>query len=111
MGRLSFRGVAAVVTGAGGGIGRLYALELGRRGARVLVNDMDASLDGLGGGARGSAHAVAEEIRSAGGEAVANTSSVVDGEAVVRAALEAFGRVDVLINNAGAHAYPSLLLV
>jgi NAD(P)-dependent dehydrogenase (short-subunit alcohol dehydrogenase family)/acyl dehydratase len=79
----------AIVTGAGGGLGRAHALELARRGAAVVVNDVAA------------ADAVVAEIRAAGGEAVADTSSVVDGEALVATALQTYGDVHVLVNNAG----------
>ena len=91
--QIQFPGRVAIVTGAGGGLGRQHALALARRGARVVVND-------LGPGAR----QVAEEIRAAGGEALASEASVTDFEAVeamVRQALEAWGRVDILVNNAG----------
>lgn len=93
----------AIVTGAGGGLGRAYALELARRGAKVVVNDLGGAVDGVG-GATSPADMVVEEIRSAGGEAVPNYDSVSipeGGERVVQTALDAFGKVDVVINNAG----------
>lgn len=93
----------AVVTGAGRGLGRGYALELARRGARVVVNDPGGAVDGGGESAR-AADEVAAEIRAAGGEAVASYDSVAEpegGENIVRTALEAFGTVDAVINNAG----------
>ena len=99
---ISFEGRVAVVTGAGGGLGRAYALELARRGARVVVNDLGAARDGSG--ASDAAERVVEEIRSAGGAAMASGSSVADFEQVeemVARAAEAWGSVHILINNAG----------
>ena len=93
----------AVVTGAGRGLGRGYALELARRGARVVVNDPGGAVDGGGESARAADEVVAE-IRAAGGEAVASYDSVAapeGGESIVRTALDAFGTVDAVINNAG----------
>src|SRR5437870_3923210 len=95
-------GRVAIVTGAGGGIGREHALLFAREGARVVVNDVGAALDGTGGG--GAAAAVVDEIRAAGGEAVANTDDVSDwdgGRALVDTAIDAFGDLHVLVNNAG----------
>jgi NAD(P)-dependent dehydrogenase (short-subunit alcohol dehydrogenase family) len=94
----------AVVTGAGEGLGRTYAIELARRGASVVVNDYGVPRDGTGEGARDAADRVVEEIRRMGGTAVPQYDSVATadgGEAIMNAALDAFGRVDVLINNAG----------
>ena len=92
-----------VVTGAGGGIGRDIALAMAREGAKVVVNDIGASVSGEGNDA-GPAQAVVNEIRSIGGEAVANTDSVSDATSaarIVQTALDAFGRIDVIVNNAG----------
>ncbi len=100
---ITFDGRVAIVTGGGGGLGREYSLELGRRGARVVVNDLGGAVDGTG-ASSSAADAVVDEIRSAGGEAVANYDSVSSregGAAIVGAALDAFGTVDVVINNAG----------
>ena len=94
----------AIVTGAGGGLGRKYALELAKRGARVVVNDYGGSRDGAGGGSGSAADRVVEEIRALKGEAVANYDNVATpegGERIVKMALEYFGGVDILINNAG----------
>lgn len=97
---LRYDGKVAIVTGAGGGLGRAHALLLASRGAKVLVNDLGSTA--LGSGAdQGPAARVVDEIRAAGGEAAANTESVVDGGRLVEAALDHFGRVDIVINNAG----------
>jgi NAD(P)-dependent dehydrogenase (short-subunit alcohol dehydrogenase family) len=100
---LGFDGKVAIVTGAGGGLGRRHALLLASRGALVVVNDLGGSVDGTGGSA-GPAQLVVDEITAAGGEAVADTSSVATpegGAAIVQAAVDAFGRVDIVVNNAG----------
>ncbi len=94
----------AIVTGAGAGLGRDYALELARRGARVVVNDLGGARDGSGQGSNRAADLVVEEIKALGGQAVASYDSVATpegGQAIVQKAVEAFGRVDILINNAG----------
>jgi NAD(P)-dependent dehydrogenase (short-subunit alcohol dehydrogenase family) len=103
MGELRYDGRVAIVTGAGGGLGREHALLLASRGARVVVNDLGGAVDGTG-SSSAPAEQVAAEIRSAGGVAVADANSVATpdgGEAIVRTALDAFGRVDILVNNAG----------
>jgi 3-hydroxy-3-methylglutaryl CoA synthase/NAD(P)-dependent dehydrogenase (short-subunit alcohol dehydrogenase family)/putative sterol carrier protein len=103
-GRMRFDDRVAIVTGAGTGLGRAYALELARRGAGVVVNDLGGARDGTGKGSKSPADQVVEEIKRAGGEAVANYDNVATpdgGENIVRTALDAFGRVDMLINNAG----------
>jgi len=100
---MRFDGRVAIITGAGGGLGRSHALELARRGAYVLVNDLGGALDGSGASAS-AAQRVVDEITTAGGKAAANHDSVATaegGQAIVQAALSAFGRVDVLVNNAG----------
>jgi NAD(P)-dependent dehydrogenase (short-subunit alcohol dehydrogenase family) len=100
---LSFDGRVAVVTGAGGGLGRAHALELARRGAKVVVNDMGTSLSGDG-VERDRAAIVVKEIEGLGGAAVADTNSVATvegGEALIETAISAFGRVDIVVNNAG----------
>jgi NAD(P)-dependent dehydrogenase (short-subunit alcohol dehydrogenase family) len=100
---LRFDEQVAVITGAGGGLGKQYALLLASRGARVVVNDTGGSVTG-GGSNVAAAHAVAEEIRARGGEAVADTHSVTNpegGQAIIDAALRSWGRVDIVINNAG----------
>ena len=93
----------AIVTGAGTGLGRSHALALAARGAKVVVNDLGAARDGSGGGSD-AAEAVVGEIRAAGGEAIANGANVAkfdEVQAMVRTAMEAWGRVDILVNNAG----------
>jgi NAD(P)-dependent dehydrogenase (short-subunit alcohol dehydrogenase family) len=100
---IRFDGRVAVITGAGGGLGKTYALELARRGASVVVNDLGGSMDGTGGGSS-MADTTVKEITEAGGKAVANYDSVATpegGQAIVQTALDEFGKVDILINNAG----------
>jgi NAD(P)-dependent dehydrogenase (short-subunit alcohol dehydrogenase family) len=100
---IDFKGKVAIVTGAGAGLGRIHALELAKRGAKVVVNDLGSSVDGSG-GSSAAAQAVVEEIKKGGGEAIANGASVSDkkgAESIVADAVKAFGTVDILINNAG----------
>src|SRR5271154_6455332 len=100
---IRFDGRVAIVTGAGNGLGRCHALLLAERGAKVVVNDLGGARDGTG-GALSAAETVVEEIRRAGGEAIANGASVTDFaavEAMVAAAMATWGRVDILVNNAG----------
>lgn len=100
---LGYDGKVAIITGSGGGLGRSHALELARRGARIVVNDLGGTVSGEGGDL-GPADTVVKEIEALGGEAVANgdsVSSAEGGEAIVKAAIDAFGQVDIVINNAG----------
>ena len=102
--QIRFDDRVAIVTGAGAGLGRAYALELGRRGAKVVVNDLGGARDGSGKGSSSPADDVVVEIEKLGGSAVANYDNVATaagGENIVKTALDAFGRVDILINNAG----------
>ncbi len=103
MERIDFTGRVAIVTGAGGGLGRLHALALAERGAKVLVNDLGGAIDGSGASA-GAAQRVVDEIRAKGGEAIANGASVTDWgavQAMVQQAVDAWGRVDIVVSNAG----------
>ena len=99
---IRFDDKVVIVTGAGGGLGKEHAIEFAKRGAKVVVNDLGSSVDGSG--ASDSANEVVENIKSTGGEAIANGASVTDLNAVkemVNEAMEKWGRVDVLVNNAG----------
>ncbi|HET9732323.1 MAG TPA: SDR family NAD(P)-dependent oxidoreductase [Acidimicrobiales bacterium] len=106
---IDLEGQSVVVTGAGRGLGRLYALELARRGAMVVVNDLGGSVEGLGAD-RSVADQVVDEIRGAGGAAVSSHDSVETpegGQAIVDCALEHFGRLDAVVSNAGIFATPA----
>lgn len=97
-----FQGKVAVITGAGGGLGRSHALEYAKRGAKVVVNDLGGSVDGTG--ASDAADAVVAEIKAMGGEAIANKASVSDragAKSIIDDCINAFGRIDILVNNAG----------
>ncbi len=103
MSELGFDGKVAIITGAGGGLGRSHALELAKRGALVVVNDLGGATDGTG-SSETAAEAVVNEIKAAGGEAVANYDSVgtpEGGAAIVQTAIDAYGRIDIVVNNAG----------
>ena len=100
---LGFDGKVAIITGAGGGLGREHALMMASRGALVVVNDLGGAVDGTGSD-KGAAERVVDEIKEAGGEAVADTNSVATpegGAAIVQSAIAAFGRIDIVVNNAG----------
>jgi NAD(P)-dependent dehydrogenase (short-subunit alcohol dehydrogenase family) len=100
---IGFKDKVAIVTGAGAGLGKQHALELARRGAKVVINDLGGAVDGSGGSSE-AAKAVVAEIKAQGGEATANGASVADKQGVenlVKATMEAYGRIDILINNAG----------
>jgi len=104
MADVRFDGRVAIVTGAGGGLGRSHALLLASRGAKVVVNDLGGAFDGSGSGSATMAQKVCDEIKAAGGEAVPdyNSVSTPDGAAgIVKTALDAFGKLDIVINNAG----------
>jgi len=100
---IRFDGKVAIVTGAGGGLGRTHALELARRGAKVVVNDLGGAVDGTGGNSQ-AAETVVGEIKATGGTAIANGASVADDAGVahlVKQTMDTFGRVDILVANAG----------
>ena len=97
---LRYDGQVVVVTGAGGGLGKAYALFFASRGAKVVINDLGGSFKGEGGNSK-AADVVVNEIKAAGGEAVANYDSVENGDKIIETAIKAYGRIDILINNAG----------
>ena len=100
---ISFKDKVAIVTGAGGGLGRCHALQFAERGAKVIVNDLGGAVDGSGGSSE-AADKVVEEIKAMGGDAISNGSSVTDKAGVkklVDDAMAAYGRIDILVNNAG----------
>ena len=103
MAKIDFKGRVAVVTGAGAGLGRCHAIELAKGGAKVVVNDLGGSRDGVG-SSDSAANKVVDEIKALGGEAVPNyddVSTVKGGENITQTAIDAFGRIDILVNNAG----------
>ena len=98
---IRFDDKVAIVTGAGGGLGRSHALDLASRGAKVVVNDLGGSVDGASKGSSSAAEKVVEEIKAAGGEAIANGASVTDVDQVkemVQQTMDAYGRIDILVN-------------
>jgi len=97
---MRFDGKVVIITGAGVGLGKAYALEFAALGAKVVVNDLGGKKDGQGGDGK-VADAVVAEIKAKGGEAVANYNSVVDGAAIVKTAIDSYGRIDIIVNNAG----------
>lgn len=104
MNKITYDGRVAVITGAGAGLGRAYALELARRGAKVVVNDLGGAPDGSGDGSAAPADEVVKEIEALGGRAVANYDNVATaegGENIIKCAMDTFGRVDIVVNNAG----------
>ncbi|MBN2160779.1 MAG: SDR family oxidoreductase [Spirochaetes bacterium] len=113
MSEIRFDNRVAIVTGAGAGLGKSYALEFAKRGAKVVVNDLGSALDGSG-SSHNAADLVVDEIKKAGGQAAANydsVSTVQGGENIVKTALDAFGSADILVNNAGIvrdHSLPKL---
>ena len=100
MSKLRFDDRVVVITGAGNGVGRAHALDFAERGAKVIVNDLGGSTSGEGAD-KSSADLVVEEIRASGGEATANYDSVVEGGRIIEAAMDTYGGIDVLVNNAG----------
>jgi len=115
MSNIDFTGRVAIITGAGAGLGRDYALELAKRGAKVVVNDLGGAKDGSGEGSKAVADNVVAKIRALGGEALPNydtVTTVEGGKNIVKTATDAFGKVDILINNAGIlkdKSFPNML--
>ncbi len=112
MADLGYDNKVAIVTGAGGGLGREHALLLASRGAQLVINDLGGTVDGSGADV-GPAQTVADEIEALGGVAIANGDSVstpAGGAAIVQSAIDAYGRVDILINNAGILRRTQLLI-
>merc|ERR1719282_1048250 len=107
---LRFDDRVVVITGAGAGLGKAYALEFASRGAKIVVNDLGGSGTGQGSSSK-AADAVVEEIKAKGGQAVADYHSVEDGDKIIETAVSAFGKVDVLINNAGQWSIIQILRV
>jgi len=104
MSKIDFSGKVAIVTGGGAGLGKDYALNLAKRGAKVVVNDLGGMRDGTGSGSSSAADIVVDEIKAQGGVAVANydnVATVEGGEGIAKTAIDAFGKIDILINNAG----------
>lgn len=97
---LRFDGKVVVITGAGAGLGRAYALFFAKRGAKVVVNDLGVSFKGEGTNSK-AADVVVEEIKKMGGQAAANYDSVEFGDKIIKTAIDAFGTVDIVVNNAG----------
>lgn len=97
---LRFDDRVVIVTGAGNGLGKSHALDFARRGAKVVINDLGGGIAGEG-ASKSVAQTVVDEIKAAGGEAVANTDSVENGDKIVQTAMDAYGRIDVVVNNAG----------
>ncbi len=103
MSALGYDGKVAIITGAGGGLGRQHALMMAKRGALIVVNDLGGSIDGVGSNSS-AAQIVVDEIKAIGGEAVADHNTVATpegGQAIVQTAIDTYGRVDIVINNAG----------
>lgn len=100
MSQIRFDNKVVVVTGAGNGLGKDYALYFGKHGAKVVVNDLGSSMKGTG-ASSSAADKVVDEIRASGGQAIANYDSVEFGENIIKTAIQTYGKIDILINNAG----------